>query len=735
MSNDYSKMNTYRQDNLNITTGSAHPIKGWTVGVSVEEGALKQAFNIAQMPFIFKHVALMPDVHYGIGATVGSVIATTKAIIPAACGVDLGCGMIAVQTTLKADHLPDNLASIRSAIEAAVPHGRTDNGGKNDRGAWGTTPTEVNIAWMGLEGGYKKIVEKTPGLKSRHGRVPQSQLGTLGGGNHFIEVCIDESNNVWIMLHSGSRGVGNLIGSYFIEAAKKEMERWFINGSLPDINLAYLPEGSELFDDYVQAVGWAQSFARENREQMMNATLRALKKARGIPKFETTDMVVNCFAGETRVLTKDGSKEIQDLVDSSPELLTIGGVWVSAPVRAFGKQELYQIVLSRCGTRKTIFATASHGWIISPVQRARYVEKTTIELQRGDRLAAAFPERIFARLDKRAAARGFVFGDGHKSSPNRCAANFCGGKDSELLSLFDSLGNPVKQYEETLRITGLPGDWKEAIPLDASVDELYGWLAGYFAADGDVDRTGRPTLASAKKENLEFVRQLCTKLGIGTFGIRKRMRLGFGSEPTPLFMIGLMRRDLDNEFFLLSSHRERFITGKEASERRHWTVMSVSTTGRYEDVYCATVDKTHCFALEDNILTRNCHHNYVEKENHFGKNVWVTRKGAIRARKGDLGIIPGSMGAKSFIVRGLGCEDSFCSASHGAGRVMGREEAKRTFTLKDHRAATEGVECKKDSSVLDETPGAYKDIVSVMNAQKDLVEIVHTLKQVVCVKG
>jgi len=423
MANDYSNMNTYRHDSINITTGAKNIIKEWTVGVPVEEGARKQLYNTAQMPFIFKHIAVMPDVHYGVGSTVGSVIPTVKAIIPAACGVDIGCGVNALKTTLKASHLPDNLAQIRSAIEKAVPHGRTDGGKKNDRGAWGDTPSEINIAWAELEEGYKKIVTKTPSLESRHGRTPFSHLGTLGGGNHFIEVCIDESENVWIMLHSGSRGVGNRIGTYFIEAAKKEMERWFINGSLPDINLSYLPEGSELFNDYIEAVGWAQSFARKNREQMMKATLKALKKTKGVPKFEATDMVISC------------------------------------------------------------------------------------------------------------------------------------------------------------------------------------------------------------------------------------------------------------------------------------------------------------------------HHNYIEKENHFGKNIWVTRKGAVRARKGDLSIIPGSMGAKSFIVRGLGCEDSFCSASHGAGRAMSREEAKRSFTLKDHREATEGVECKKDASVLDETPKAYKPIEAVMEAQKDLVEIVHTLKQIVCVKG
>ena len=131
----------------------------------------------------------------------------------------------------------------------------------------------------------------------------------------------------------------------------------------------------------------------------------------------------------------------------------------------------------------------------------------------------------------------------------------------------------------------------------------------------------------------------------------------------------------------------------------------------------------------------NCHHNYIEKEFHFNKSIWITRKGAIRARKGDFGIIPGSMGTKSFIVRGLGNEDSFCSASHGAGRIMSRTEAKNTFTLKDHKEAVAGIECRVDKDVIDETPGAYKNIEDVMKAQSDLVEIVHTLKQIICIKG
>jgi len=392
------------------------PIKAWTGNMPIEESAAEQLRNLASMPFIHKHVAAMPDVHWGMGATIGSVIATKGAIIPAAVGVDIGCGMMAVRTDLQADHLPDNLSEVRSEIESMVPHGRTDNGGKNDRGGWSDLPKEVAAVWQGIEPYYNEIVEKHPkALAYNHSR----HLGTLGTGNHFIEVCLDEEDRVWAMLHSGSRGCGNKIGQYFISKAKEEMERWFI--SLPDDNLAYMTEGSELFDDYVQAVGWAQNFAKLNRELMMARTLAAMNK---------------------------------------------------------------------------------------------------------------------------------VLGD------------------------FDVSGGAI-----------------------------------------------------------------------------------------------------------------------------------------------------------------NCHHNYVERENHFGENVLVTRKGAVRARIGDLGIIPGSMGARSFIVSGRGNVDSFSSCSHGAGRVMSRGQAKKVITLEDHVKATEGVECRKDKGVLDESPAAYKDIEAVMKAQESLVDIVHTLKQVVCVKG
>lgn len=393
------------------------PIKMWTRGVPVDDKARDQLSRAAKMPFIFKHVAAMPDVHVGIGATVGSVIPTKGAVIPAAVGVDIGCGMMAARTSLMAHDLPDNLEKIRSAIEQAVPHGRDVGRGKRDKGSWGSPPTTIVEAWANLVSRFDRICAKYPRLKNTNNLV---HLGTLGTGNHFIELCLDQEARVWVMLHSGSRGVGNAIGTFFIELAKQDMRKWHIN--LPDIDLAYFPEGTEHFDDYVEAVGWAQDFAALNRRMMMTNVIAALR------------------------------------------------------------------------------------------------------------------------------------------------------------------GQIAKPFEAEL----------EAV---------------------------------------------------------------------------------------------------------------------------------------------NCHHNYVTRENHFGENVLVTRKGAVRAAKGVLGIIPGSMGAKSFIVRGLGNPESFDSCSHGAGRIMSRTEAKKMVTLDEHIRDTEGVECRKDEGVIDETPKAYKPIEAVMAAQADLVEIVHTLKQVVCVKG
>ncbi|GLO51728.1 RNA-splicing ligase RtcB [compost metagenome] len=400
-------------DILQVAGGK--PVKLWTDGVPVEDDARKQLLNTARMPFIFKHLAVMPDVHLGKGSTIGSVIPTVGAIIPAAVGVDIGCGMIAARTSLHARDLPDNLHGLRNAIEHAVPHGKTF--GKHDQGAWADVPAKADKAWGQLAGRFKAITDKYPRLEKTNNR---HHLGTLGGGNHFIEVCLDEADRVWFMLHSGSRGVGNAIGNLFIELAQADMRQHLAN--LPDKDLAYFEEGSRHFADYVEAVEWAQDYARQNRELMMLAVVGAARKALGKP-------------------------------------------------------------------------------------------------------------------------------------------------------------------------------------FEASLEAV------------------------------------------------------------------------------------------------------------------------------------NCHHNYVQREQHFGREVLVTRKGAVSAQKGQLGIIPGSMGAKSFIVRGLGNEESFCSCSHGAGRVMSRTKAKSRFTVEDQRRATAHVECRKDKEVIDEIPMAYKDIDAVMRAQQELVEVVHTLRQVVCVKG
>ena len=390
---------------------SGVPVKVWTD--ALEPLARKQLENVSRLPIVHGHVAAMPDVHAGIGATIGSVIPTKRAIVPSAVGVDIGCGCNAIQLSLTANDLPESLARIRGAIEAAVPVGFDMHRGVSE---------ERKRAAKALETGLRGIIERNPRVGTMQKDIRETwvkQLGTLGGGNHFIEVCLDESQQVWVMLHSGSRGIGNVIGRYFIERARREMEKSDVH--LPDRDLAWLAEGSPAFEEYVDAVHWAQDYAMENRREMMRAVLGAI--APHLPPF---------------------------------------------------------------------------------------------------------------------------------------------------------------------KIVG------EAI---------------------------------------------------------------------------------------------------------------------------------------------NCHHNYVARETHFGESVFVTRKGAIRAGVGDMGVIPGSMGAKSFIVRGKGNPQSLCSCAHGAGRLMSRNEARKRFSAADLARQTEGVECRKDDAVIDEIPGAYKPISEVMAHQSDLVDVVHTLRQVVCVKG
>ena len=265
-------------------------IKAWVRGVPLDEGARRQLENTATLPFVYKWVAAMPDVHWGLGATVGSVVATKGAIVPAAVGVDIGCGMAALRTTLRAPDLPDDLRAMRERIERAVPVGFTAGRGRRDSGSWHDVPDPIGHAWTSLRAGYEKLIGAHP--KLGRDRSPASQLGTLGSGNHFIEVCLDEEERVWFMLHSGSRGVGNRIGTYFIERAREDMRRLVVN--LPDRDLAYLREGTEGFDEYVEAVEWAQSYASLNRRTMVDSIVRAVGTTPGLPPFETTTEVVNC---------------------------------------------------------------------------------------------------------------------------------------------------------------------------------------------------------------------------------------------------------------------------------------------------------------------------------------------------------------------------------------------------------------------------------------------------------
>lgn len=389
-------------DSRNKTTGAYNvPIYMWTDGLEIEESARQQLIEVSNLPFVAPHISVMPDVHWGMGATVGSVIPTQGAIVPAAVGVDIGCGMMAQKLPVNINAFQD-LPKLRSSIERSIPVGFSQHREPIDSFEGGMRPLFVE----------KKLFEKS-----------QCQLGTLGGGNHFIELCYDEDNWAWVMLHSGSRNIGKSLAEIYINKAKDICKEYFI--SLPNPDLAYLVQDKDDFIDYMHALTWCQQYALKNREVMM------------------------------RLILKD-------------------------------------------------------------INHHLYGQGIVMEL-----------------IDK-----------------------------------------PI-----------------------------------------------------------------------------------------------------------------------------------------------------------------NCHHNFTRQENHFGKNLWITRKGAVSAREGELGIIPGSMGNKSYIVKGKGNALSFHSCSHGAGRALSRNSAKKMYTVEDHIKATEGVECKKDESVLDETPMAYKPIDKVMEAQGDLVEIVHTLKQVMCIKG
>ncbi|WP_433434335.1 RtcB family protein [Nonomuraea sp. CA-141351] len=690
----------------------------------IDEGAIMQAARTARLPFVSGHVALMPDAHVGIGATVGSVIPTENAIIPAAVGVDIGCGMVATETSLTAADLPDTLAALMPMVEHRIPAGV----GKGHE----DPAVDRALSDLGLP-----HTDLTPKQAKKVG----DQFGTLGSGNHFVEVCLDERDHVWTVLHSGSRGIGNQLAQMHITGAKKLMRQQAVG--LEDPDLAYLVQSTPEFTAYIEDMLWAQHYAMASRARMDRVLINALFRVVGKGQRVRT---INCFAGETRVMTSGGVRPIAELAGGVHELLSTDGEWVKAPVRSFGRQKLMRVRLSRNGVEKVIYATPEHRWLLRTHSGGgtrywgkRPAEVTTAQLKPGDRLAWTFAKRPDGMgVDKRGAARGFVFGDGSVTSPNRSRAIFCGEKDLHLLGLFEGIGRPLRTYNTMKVISGLPVDWKTSTPsLDSPPSYLYGWVAGYFAADGDVGKTGRPTLASASREHLEQVRVICNLIGVGTYGIRERKRVGYGTEPTSLYLLGLMRGDLDPSFFLIPEHRERFEAGRGAVERRGWTVSAVEGTDRVEEVFCALVDGSHAFALEDNILVGNCHHNFTQQESHYGKTLWITRKGAIKADTGDEGVIPGSMGTRSYIVRGRGNPESYNSCAHGAGRRMSRTKAKKELSVASLTEAMGGRtwNANRAAALVDEHPEAYKPIDQVMADQKDLVEVQHTLRQIFNYKG
>jgi hypothetical protein len=315
---------------------------------------------------------------------------------------------------------------------------------------------------------------------------------------------------------------------------------------------------------------------------------------------------IDGFAGDTIVKTRAGDRRIEELAGGPHELLTAGGNWVSAPIRSLGRQAVSEVTLSRSGVMKRIRVTSDHRWLLRTREDLGY-EVSTAALSPGNRIQVAFPPRPDRlRPDRLGIARGFVFGDGSRRRA-KSVAYFCGRKDEVMLPYFDGLGRPPRTYGSVTVINGLPGEWKSTLPrLDSSASELYGWLAGYFAADGDVGKTGRPTHTSALRRNLEFFRVACQAVGVGTFGIRTRMRTGYGSEPSAMHLVGVMRADLDPNFFLIPEHRRRFEAGRYAAERRGWNVISVTPVRDRVEIYGVVVSGTHSLALVDNLLIGDC---------------------------------------------------------------------------------------------------------------------------------
>ena len=277
-----------------VCNSEKKPIKLWLD--DIEAGAMDQAVNLANLPFVYKHIAVMPDAHFGYGMPIGGVMATEGVIIPNAVGVDIGCGMCAVRTSLDASQLPESMRKVRNQIERDVPVGFNMHSNRKVRFK----------AASHVEPGLKEILDRHPGITSKSPKKDSwaRQIGTLGGGNHFIEICLDEEDRVWIMLHSGSRGIGNKIGQYFISKAREVIAQADIH--LPDRDLAYLTEGSGLFADYWQALTWAQEYAARNRQEMLDIVIEAL--GRTLPPFELEDAVINCHHNYAAKEMHDGTE-------------------------------------------------------------------------------------------------------------------------------------------------------------------------------------------------------------------------------------------------------------------------------------------------------------------------------------------------------------------------------------------------------------------------------------------
>ncbi|WTY93059.1 RtcB family protein [Sphaerisporangium sp. NBC_01403] len=488
----------------------------------------------------------------------------------------------------------------------------------------------------------------------------------------------------------------NQLAQRHIAEAKKTMAQYFIQ--LEDPDLAYLVQSSPQFGTYIRDMLWAQAYAVASPARIHHVLSAALFSIVGVGERLRT---ISCFAGETGVVTSFGVRPIAELAGGIHELLTTEGEWVKAPIRSFGRQRLMRVRLSRNKVEKVIYATPEHRWLLRTHSSGgtrywgkRPAEVTTAELKPGDRLAWSFPLRPEGIVvDHEGAARGFVFGDGTVSPPNRSRANFCGEKDIALLPLFQGLGRPPRTYPTMTVINGLPLKWKTCVPsLDCAPSYLYGWLAGYFAADGDVGKTGRPTLVSAVRKNREQVRTMCNLLGIGTYGVRTNMRSGYGEKPTPIYLLGIMRGDVDPSFFLIPAHRERFEAGI-------------------------------------------AHHNFIQMESTTARTCGspVRAPSPTSAKRGD----PRLDGDLVIHLRGRRNPGSYNSCSHGAGRRMSRSRAKRELSAKSLTEAMHGRtwNANRAAALVDEHPEAYKSIDQVMQDQKDLVEIQHTLHQIFNYKG